>query len=54
MYRAPRIVVAIPAFLADATIAPAVQTLLAFVDTLIVVDDGWRILERYAPLALCR
>ena len=40
MYREQRIVVAIPAFLAAATIARVVQTLPAFVDTIIVVDDA--------------
>ncbi len=40
MYRAQRIVVAIPAFRADATIAVVVRTLPAFVDTIIVVDDA--------------
>lgn len=40
MYRDQRIIVAIPAFRAEATIAEVVQTLPAFVDTIIVVDDA--------------
>ena len=39
MYRDQRIVVAIPAYRAEATIADVVQTLPAFVDNIIVVDD---------------
>lgn len=39
MYRDQRIVVAIPAYRAEATIAAVVQTLPAFVDNIIVVDD---------------
>jgi len=39
VYRDQRIVVAIPAYRAEATIADVVQTLPAFVDTIIVVDD---------------
>ena len=40
MYRDQRIVVAIPTYRAEATIAEVVQTLPAFVDTIIVVDDA--------------
>ena len=39
-YREQRIVVGIPAYRAEATIAEVVQTLPAFVDTIIVVDDA--------------
>ncbi|HTV24043.1 MAG TPA: glycosyltransferase family 2 protein [Polyangiaceae bacterium] len=39
MYRDLRIVVAIPAYRAEKTIADVVQTLPAFVDSVIVVDD---------------
>lgn len=39
MYREQRIVVAIPAYRAEGTIAEVVQTLPAFVDNIIVVDD---------------
>ena len=39
MYREQRIVVAIPAYRAEGTIADVVQTLPAFVDNIIVVDD---------------
>jgi glycosyltransferase involved in cell wall biosynthesis len=39
VYREQRIVVAIPAYRAEATIAEVVQTLPAFVDHIIVVDD---------------
>lgn len=40
MYREQRIVVAIPTYRAEATIAGVVQTLPDFVDTIIVVDDA--------------
>ncbi|HWO08574.1 MAG TPA: glycosyltransferase family 2 protein [Polyangiaceae bacterium] len=40
MYRDQRIVVAIPAYRAESTIAEVVQTLPPFVDTVIVVDDA--------------
>lgn len=40
MYREQRIVVAIPAYRAEGTIADVVQTLPAFVDNIIVVDDS--------------
>jgi glycosyltransferase involved in cell wall biosynthesis len=40
VYRDQRIVVAIPAYRAEATIANVVRTLPAFVDTIIVVDDA--------------
>ena len=40
MYRDQRVVVAIPAYRAEATIAAVVQTLPAFVDSIIVVDDA--------------
>jgi glycosyltransferase involved in cell wall biosynthesis len=39
VYREQRVVVAIPAYRAEATIAEVVQTLPAFVDHIIVVDD---------------
>jgi glycosyltransferase involved in cell wall biosynthesis len=39
VYREQRIVVAIPAYRAERTIADVVQTLPAFVDNIIVVDD---------------
>jgi glycosyltransferase involved in cell wall biosynthesis len=40
MYREQRVVVAIPAYRAEASIASVVQTLPAFVDSIIVVDDA--------------
>jgi glycosyltransferase involved in cell wall biosynthesis len=40
VYREQRIIVAIPAYRAEATIPEVVQTLPAFVDTIIVVDDA--------------
>jgi len=40
VYREQNIVVAIPTYRAEATIAEVVQTLPAFVDTIIVVDDA--------------
>jgi glycosyltransferase involved in cell wall biosynthesis len=40
VYRDQRIVVAIPAYRAEATIAEVVRSLPAFVDTIIVVDDA--------------
>jgi glycosyltransferase involved in cell wall biosynthesis len=40
VYRDQRIVVAIPAYRAEASIAEVVRTLPAFVDTIIVVDDA--------------
>jgi glycosyltransferase involved in cell wall biosynthesis len=40
VYRDQRIVVAIPAYRAEATIAEVVRTLPAFVDVIIVVDDA--------------
>jgi glycosyltransferase involved in cell wall biosynthesis len=40
MYRGQRVVVAIPAYRAEAVVATVVQTLPAFVDAIIVVDDA--------------